>query len=56
MVKDMPENFDSIIEILQNAFKQLPEKCECIVLAIGNSGSGKSTMINAYIDGKEFLH
>ena len=53
----MPETLKSIYDVLVVAFESLGvAKDANLVVAIGNTGSGKSTMLSSIIYGTESLH
>ena len=55
-IREMPFSLETIIHALSVAFENIPSMYETIVLAIGGTGAGKSTLITAYIDGPKSLH
>ena len=57
VVEKMPVKLKSIYEVLIVAFEQLGvAKDADLVVAIGNTGSGKSTMLSSIIYGPDALH
>lgn len=56
-VEKLPETLKSIYDVLVVAFEQLGvAKDANLVVAIGNTGSGKSTMLSSIIYGSDSLH
>lgn len=55
-IKKMPLDLATIRDVLQVAFKQLDKiKDADVVLVIGNTGSGKSTMLSSLLKGPDAL-
>ena len=58
-IKSLRFNLSNIVIVLREVFKRLDVKDlkeKDLVLAIGNTGSGKSTMFSALVFGPEKLH
>ena len=57
MVKKIKADLSNLTAVLNEAFKKLSQaKDKNIVVAIGNSAAGKSTMLTSLIYGPENLH
>ena len=55
-ILNLPCNLENITRCLNSAFKSLKQvKDKNVIMAIGNTGCGKSTMLNALVYGTEVL-